>query len=320
VHMPNPMKVVLYDKYGGADVLHISKMNKPVPKTNEVLVEVHASSINPIDWKIRKGMVAFATGWRFPRLTGADFAGIIRKTGSKVSYYKTGDEIYGMVPAARGGACAEYVTVQNGSFFLKPFNLSFKEAASTPLAAQTALQALRDKGELKKGDQVLIIGASGGVGLFAVQIAKALGARVTGVCSTKNLEFVESIGADFVIDYTKSDPWKLTSKFDLIFDAVASGSFWSARKMLTKQGNYVTTIPSPSNLLTEILTRVFSQKTARNLLVKTNSDDLKFIKGLYENNQLKTKIHRVFPLEKIGAAHRESETGRACGKIVLKIR
>ncbi|NOZ08544.1 MAG: NAD(P)-dependent alcohol dehydrogenase [FCB group bacterium] len=313
------MKGISYSRYGSADVLEYSNLQKPVIKPNEVLVKVHASSVNPIDWKIRKGDLKLVTGRKFPRLTGADFAGTVSETGSKVSAFKSGDEIYGMVPAVKGGACAEYLAVSVGGFYHKPANISFEAAAAIPLAATTALQALRDKGKLSRGQHILINGAAGGVGSFAVQIAKAYGARVKGVCSTKNLTYVKELGADDVIDYTSSNPWEINGKYDIIFDAVATGTFRKARHLLTPKGRYITTVPTPAGFLTELITRTLNRKSLRNLLVKASVPDLEYLKELCETGGLKAMHHKTFPLQAIREAHLESESGRVRGKIVLKI-
>ncbi len=301
-------------------MLEYTDLEIPAIKPNEVLVKVYASSVNPVDWKIRRGDLKLVTGWKFPRSTGADFAGIIHEAGSKVSVYKPGAEVYGMVPAVKGGACAEFLAVPAGGFFFKPANISFEAAAAIPLAAMTALQGLRDRGKLTRGKHVLINGAAGGVGSFAVQIARALGANVCGVCSTKNLEFVKNLGAGKVIDYTSSNPWKQTEKYDIIFDAVASGTFWKARPLLTHKGRYITTIPTAGGFFTELITRPLNGKSARNLLVRTSVRDLEYLKELCENGRLKPILHKTLPVQAVREAHLESESGRVRGKIVLKIK
>ena len=236
-----PMKAVVYCDYGSANVLKLQDVEKPVPDSNQVLVRVRAVSVNPLDWHFMRGepyIGRLGMGLRRPsdiRL-GVDFAGVVESVGLKVTQFKPGDGVFG----GRTGALAQYVLVsEGGSIVRKPANLTFEQAAAVPVAAVTALQGLRDKGMVKPGQKVLINGASGGVGTFAVQIAKSLGAHVTGVCSTRNVDLVRSIGADEVIDYTKQDFTEGTQRYDLIIDNVGNHSLRDLRKLLTPNGLYV---------------------------------------------------------------------------------
>src|ERR1700757_3312355 len=230
----NPMKAIVYCEYGPPEVLQLKEIEKPTPADNEVLVKVRAAGTNPLDG-MHTGRARIVTGLRKPRLTGAgtDFAGTVEAIGKNVTAFKPGDEVFG----AKTGAFAEYVCVRDDRAIVsKPSNVTFEEAGSVAVAATTALQGLRDKGKLQAGQRVLVNGASGGVGTFAVQIAKAYGAEVTGVCSGRNIDLVRSIGADHVIDYTKEDFTKSSQRYDLIFDNVGNHSYSERRDILTPNG------------------------------------------------------------------------------------
>ncbi len=235
------MKAIVYRCYGSPDVLEHVDIEKPVPADDEVLVKVHAAAVNPLDWHYMRGspyLMRLGTGLGAPKDTrlGVDFAGTVEAVGVNVKQFKPGDEVFG----GKNGAFAEYVTVrEDRALVLKPANMTFEQSASVPIAAITALQALRDKGQLKPGQKVLINGASGGVGTFAVQIAKSLGAEVTGVCSTRNLEMVRSIGADHVIDYTQEDYTENEQRYDLIIDNVGNHSLLRNRRALEPDGIFV---------------------------------------------------------------------------------
>src|SRR5262249_53991231 len=230
----NPMKAIVYCEYGPPEVLQLKDIEKPTPADNEVLVKVRAAGTNPLDG-MHTGRARIVSGLRKPRLTraGTDFAGTVEAAGKDVTTLKSGDEVFG----AKTGAFAEYICVrEDKAIALKPANVTFEEAGGTAVAAVTALQGLRDRGKLQAGQKVLVNGASGGVGTFAVQIAKAYGAEVTGVCSGRNLDLVKSIGADHVIDYTKEDFTKTDQRYDLIYDLVCNHSFSERRQILNPNG------------------------------------------------------------------------------------
>src|SRR4030081_3850467 len=232
----NPMRAIVHCEYGGPEVLTLADVEKPVPADNQVLVRVRAASLNPLDLTIRgPWLVRPITGMRKPKDTrlGVDYAGTVEAVGKHVTQFKPGDDVFG----GTKGALAEYVCIlPDRAVTLKPANMTFEQAAAVPVAAITALQGLRDKGKIKAGQRVLVNGASGGVGTFAVQIAKSFGTEVTGVCSTRNLEMVRSIGADHVIDYTKEDFTKTDQRYDLILDIVGNHSFSERRRVLTPDG------------------------------------------------------------------------------------
>ena len=311
------MKAVKINQYGSADVLQYGDVEKPQIKSDQMLVKVYASSVNPIDWKIRKGMLKPLTGNNFPIVLGFDVSGEVVEVGDRVTKFKPGDLIFARVDQLTGGTYAEYVAVSQKVAAPKPSNISHEEAAAVPLAAMTALQALRDKGNLKKGQKVLINGASGGVGTFAVQIAKVYEAEVTGVCSTKNIELVKSLGCDRVIDYTQQDFTKEPTKYDIIFDVVGNKSFSDCKVNLNKNGVYVTTQPTPGTFMGNLLSLFSPGKKAKIILLQTNSKDLEDLKDLIEEGKIHSVIDRTYPLSELAAAHAYSEEEHATGKIVI---
>lgn len=313
------MKAVFYNKYGSPDVLEVGELEKPKINKAEILVQAYASSVNPVDWKIRMGGLKILTGNKFPKGLGGDIAGKVVEVGEKVTRFAVGDEVYGKISGFKGNTYAEYVIAKPKDLSKKPINLNFNEAATVPLAALTAYQALVNRGELTKGSKVLINGCSGGVGHFGVQIAKALGADVTGVCSTKNVALAKKLGADKVIDYTKENVTDKKEKYDLFFDAVANQSYGKIKPILNKNGRYVTTLPSVGVILNYI-TGLFSSKKARMINVKSNSQDLQLITEMIENGKVKPLIDKIYSLEDVREAHRYSETGRVVGKLALSIK
>jgi NADPH:quinone reductase-like Zn-dependent oxidoreductase len=312
------MKAIVIRRYGSPEVLQYEEVEQPKIKPDQLLVKVHASSVNPIDWKTRKGMLSILTGNKFPLILGFDVAGEVVAVGSQVTRFKGGDAIYGST-SFPGGAYAEFAAIPENLAATKPTNMSFQEAATVPLAALTALQSLRDLGNIKSGQKVLINGASGGVGVFAVQIAKALGAEVTGVCSAKNLDLVRSLNADLVIDYTQQNFTKGNVQYDIIFDAVAKSSFSNCRNVLTPNGIYVSTLPIPEVILQSVLTAFLPGQKAKIVLEKPNSQDLGYLKELIEAGKLRTVIDSTYPLQELTEAHRYSEGERTVGKIAIAI-
>ena len=310
------MKAVSIEKYGGPEVLQYK--DHPIPKINddEILVSVKASSVNPVDWKIRKGMMRMLPGQKLPKILGGDIAGIVIEVGKNIVEFKIGDKVYGLISAARGGAYAEYAVAKPHQISIIPQNISFKEAATIPLAGLTAYQSLVRLGNLHEDSKVIVNGCSGGVGHFAVQIAKAMGAHVTGVCSSKNVELSKSLGTDEVLDYSKGSIFFKDKKYDIIFDAVANQSFGKMKKNLNEKGRFVTTLPKVSVLLNPIL-GIFSRKKAKMIAVKSIPEDLRFLSELIKSNMLKTIIDKTYNLKNIQEAHRYSETGRVVGKLSL---
>jgi NADPH:quinone reductase-like Zn-dependent oxidoreductase len=322
------MKAIVYRCYGSPDVLEFEDVEKPTPADNEVLVKVHAASVNPLDWHYMRGspyLMRLGSGLGAPKDSrmGVDFAGTVETVGKNVTRFKRGDEVFG----GRSGAFAEYVIVPDDrAIALKPSNATFEQAASMPIAAITALQALRDKGQLKPGQKVLINGASGGVGTFAVQIAKSFGAEVTGVCSTRNVEMVRSIGADHVVDYTKEDYTESGQQYDLIIDNVGNHSLLANRRVLNPDGIFVIIGGPKGNWLAPLMNPIkalmlspFVGQEFVMLLAKMDKDDLTILGNLMEAGKVTAVIDRRYRLSEVPAAIRYSEEGHARGKIVIDL-
>ena len=319
------MKAVAYHRYGSPDVLQLEDVDTPKVSDDGVLVRVRASSVNPVDWHILRGepfMVRMSDGLRRPKgwQLGVDVAGRVESVGANVTQFRPGDEVFG----TRNGAFAEFVLGAERNFALKPANLTLEQGAAIPVAATTALQALRDKGRLQPGQHVLVHGAGGGVGHFAIQIAKALGAEVTGVTSTNNLEMVRSLGADEVIDYTSEDFTRRGRRYDLILDIAGTRSLWACSRALTRAGILVVVGGpggrwiSPADRMAKAV--VLSRLVRRTLLpffARTTKDDLLVLKELAETGQLTPVIDRTYPLSQIADAIRYVETMRARGKVVI---
>ncbi len=320
------MKAMVITKYGSPDVLQFKEVEKPTAKDNEVLVKVHAVSANPLDWHRMRGapfLVRLEDGLQKPKnsILGADIAGRVEAVGRNVTQFQPGDEVFGGIS---GGGFAEYVSVPENKLALKPANMSFEAAAAVPVAAFTALQGLRDKGKIQPGQKVLVNGASGGVGTFAVQIAKSFGAEVTGVCSTRNLDMVRSIGADHVIDYTQEDFTKNGLRYDLILDAVANHSVSDYKRALSPQGICVIIGFSSLFHLFQVMfmgswvSRTGSKKIGL-MLAKPNKKDLVFVKELLEAGKVLPVIDRRYNLSEVPEAIRYLEGGHAQGKVVITV-
>lgn len=325
------MRAVVYCDYGTADVLGIREIARPVPADNQLLVRVRAVAINPLDWHYMRGtpyIMRLDTGLRKPKVTqlGVDYAGTVEAVGKDVTLFKPGDEVFG----GRNGALAKYLVVRaDGAVVHKPVDLTFEQAASIPIAAITALQGLRDKGKIQPGQHVLINGASGGVGTFAVQIAKALDAEVTGVSSTRNLELVRSLGADHVIDYTQEDFTAGEQRYDLILDLVGNRSLSQNRRVLQPNGIHVLIGgggPDDGKWVGPLIGPVkalfyspFVSQEFVMLLAEFNKADLTTLADLMQSGTVTPVIDRRYEFEEIAAAIRYLETGRARGKVVITL-
>jgi NADPH:quinone reductase-like Zn-dependent oxidoreductase len=312
------MKAAVIHNYGSADVLQIEEIEKPRIKPDQLLVKVYASSVNPIDWKMRKGMLRFITGNRFPLVLGFDVVGEVVEVGDRVTRFKTGDIVYAGLTLS-GGGYATFVAVPEKVAALKPNNMTYEEAAATPGSALTALQSLCDLGKIRSGQSVLVNGASGGVGSFAVQIAKSFNARVTAVCSTKNLEWVKALGADLAIDYTQQDFTRDAARYDIVFDAVGKRSFSQCKTVLKPNGVYITTLPNAEVIFWGIVTALLPWKKAKLVLQSQSGAALEYLKDAIDAGKIRAAIDRVYPLSEIAKAHRYSESERAAGKIVIAI-
>ena len=316
------MKAVVYTKYGSPDVLHLEDVEKPVPKDNEILVKVHAASANAYDWRHLRPdpffMRFMGAGLLKPKhkILGADISGRIEAVGGKIKQFRPGDEVLG---EGSYGGFAEYVCVDENRFVLKPAHLSFEEAAAMPMAALTALQGLRDKGRIQAGQKVLINGASGGVGTFAVQIAKSFGTEVTGVCSTTKMDLVGSIGADHVVDYTREDITENKQKYDLIFDIAAYRAISKYKRILSSGGIYVLAGGSIARIFLLMLMSKIGAKNMGVLLAKINQKDLLSIVELMKAGKVKSIIDKRFPLNETAEAVRYLQVGCARGKVVITV-
>jgi NADPH:quinone reductase-like Zn-dependent oxidoreductase len=322
------MKAVVYTEYGSPDVLNFEEIQKPIPGEDEVLIKIHAAALTAGDVIVLKGepfVTRFATGLLEPKNTipGKEIAGRVETVGQNVTQFQPGDEVFGDLSVASWGAFAEYVAVPESAIALKPTNLTFEEAAAVPESAVVALQGLRDKGKIQHGQKVLINGASGGVGLYAVQIAKAFGAEVTAVCSTRNMEMVRSLGADHVIDYTQEDFTQNGKRYDLILAVNGYHPISDYRRALSSEGIYVATGGSMKQSLQAIMIGPFISMTGGKkmggMLVKPNQNDLVFIKELIEANKVKPVIDRRYPLSKAADAFHYMGEGRAQGKVVITV-
>src|SRR5213080_2349465 len=321
----NPMKAIVYCEYGPPEVLQLKEIEKPTPADNEVLVKVRAAGTNPLDG-MHTGRARIVSGLRKPKLTraGVDFAGTVEAVGKNVTAFKPGDEVFG----AKTGAFAEYICVRDDrAIVLKPANVTFEEAGSAAVAALTALQGLRDKGKLQAGQKVLVNGAAGGVGTFAVQIAKSFGAEVTGVCSARNLEMVKSIGADTVIDYTKKDFTNLPQRYDLILECVGNKSFSACRRVLNPNGKLVLVggphDPSTIGLLAlpikALGSSLFSDRKVVMFIAKSSQDDLTLLGELIATGKLEPVIDRCYSFNEVPDAVRHVEEGHAQGKVIIDV-
>jgi NADPH:quinone reductase-like Zn-dependent oxidoreductase len=316
------MKAFRFETYGSPDVLKLVDVEKPTPSENQILVKVYSSSVNPLDWHRMRAdpiLARLAQGFFKPKDTkiGADVAGVVVSVGSNVTKFKPGDEVFGFIGT---GAFAEYAVSNYKNFAHKPKNISFEQAGAVGVAALTALQSLRGKWTIEHGQKVLVNGASGGVGSFGVQIAKAFGAEVTAVCSTRNIELVRSIGADHVIDYTKEDFTKSGKQYNFILDAIANHSPFAVKRALKPGG--IIAVAGFTKLSYMLMTALFAgrgDKKAVLILANNTSEDMEFLGELLESCKIVPLIDKCYAFEQIPDAIRYVETLRARGKVVIKV-
>lgn len=322
------MKAIVHHAYGSPDVLRLEEIDTPVPKDDEVLVRVHATSVNIAEWYAMTGLLIArpGQGWRKPKniRLGADFAGVVEEVGANVRRFHPGDEVVG----GRGGAFAEYVCVrEEGAIVKKPANVTFEEAAAAPTAGITALQGLRDYGQIRPGQQVLINGSSGGVGTFAIQIAKALGADVTAVCSSRNLDMARSLGADRVIDYTREDFTRSERRYNLLLDIAGGRSWFECRRVLAQDATFVIVGGPKTNRVIGPLSHVLRIKLASLrasqkvvfFIAKFNQPDFEVLGELLGSGQVKPFIERTYPMSEMAEAMRYMGTGHVRGKLVVQV-
>jgi len=322
------MKAIVYREFGSADVLKLEEVEKPAPKDDEVLIKVRAASLNPLDWRLMRGepkvLRLIARAMKLSRgRPGVDVAGEVEAIGSKVSLFKPGDQVFGSCR----GALAEYTCTPESKIVTKPENVSFEQAASINVAGMTALQGIRDKGKLQIGEKVLVNGAAGGVGTFAVQIAKSFGAHVAGVCSAPNVEMVRSIGADKVIDYTKEDFTSLPERYDVILDCVGNKALSACKRVMNPGGRCILvgapheiTLPgllaSPFEV---IAVSLFSSRKMKMFVAKSNREDLALLGEMIADGKLKPVIERQYSLSEAAEAMRYLEAGHARGKVIITL-
>jgi NADPH:quinone reductase-like Zn-dependent oxidoreductase len=322
------LKAITYHRYGSPDVLDFEEVDEPVAKDDEVLLRVRAASVNPRDWHFMRGLpyIMRPIGLRIPKDGGfgSDVAGQVEAVGKAVTRFRRGDEVFAHVLS---GGFAEYTCVSEDVLGRKPANLTFEQAAAVPLAALTALQGLRDHGQIQAGQKVLIIGASGGVGTFAVQLGKSFGAEVTGLCSTRNLDLVRSIGADHVIDYTKEDFTQSGQKYDLIFQLAGTRSPSDCRRALTSKGKLILSsgesdgrwIGPLDRIIKAVVLSPFVSQRLGPFEAKRSKEDLQVLKELIESGKVSPVIDRTYPLSETAEAVRYLEKGHARGKVVITV-
>ena len=320
------MKAIIYKKYGSPDVFEHADLEKPNPKNDEVLVKIKATTVTSADCMMRRGdtilsriVLGFSKPYKKYQLLGTEFSGVIESVGSKVTKFKPGDEVY----AFRGfgtGCYAEYKCInKNASIALKPANMNFTEAVSVIDGATTAFFFMKEKANLQQGQKVLINGASGSIGTFAVQLAKYFGAEVTGVCSTKNIELVKLLGADHVIDYTKTDFTKTGEQYDIIFDTVSKSSFSKCKNSLAYGGKYIVTVMTLKRLVLSVVTKLCKRRKLIYAMSVNKAESLKFIKSLIEEGNLQTIIDKSYKLHEIPQAHAYVEEGHKRGNVVVEV-
>jgi NADPH:quinone reductase-like Zn-dependent oxidoreductase len=323
------MKAIVYTQYGSPDVLQLREIAKPEPKENQVLVKVHAASANALDYRRFEKLSSMGRFMEerlvksIGKVLGADIAGVVDAVGANVTQFQPGDDVFG-VSAGSSGGFAEYASANENHLALKPANLSFEAAAAVPVAALIALQGLRDKGQIQRGQKVLIVGASGGVGTFAVQIAKFFGAEVTAVCSARNLDMARSIGADHVIDYTREDFTKANPRYDLIFAVNGSHPLSAYQRVLNPQGIYICAGGAlPQLFQAMLLGPLRSRKNGKKMgfmgITKTDQKDLLYLKELLESGKIAPVIEKSYPLSDVPSAIRYIAEGHVRGKVVVQI-
>jgi NADPH:quinone reductase-like Zn-dependent oxidoreductase len=322
------MKAVVCTKYGPTKVLQIKEVEKPVPKDDEILVKVHATTVTSGDTRVRDFRVSLsfwlmariALGFRGPRknILGADLAGEVESVGRDVKNFKEGDQVFAY-PGHWGGAYAEYICLaEDTAVAVKPVNLTYEEASAVPFGGNTALHFLK-QAHIQKGQKALIYGASGSVGTYAVQLAKYFGAEVTGVCSTTNIDLVKSLGADRVIDYTKEDFTKNSEMYDVILDTVGMASFSGCMKSLKKKGTYLQVVATPATSIRMRLTGLTSSRTLIGGTANPQTENLIFLKELVEKGEIKPVINGTYPMEQIVEAHRYVDQGHKRGNVVITV-
>lgn len=312
------MRAAIIRSHGSPEVLQIGEVPIPSVGDGEVLVRVRATSVNPVDCSVRAGGLRRFAREPFPIVPGVDLCGTVERCGSSVRAFNAGDEVFAYIPRI-GGSCAEFAACDASWLARKPVGLSYAKAAVVPCVGLTALQALRDKARLRPGQSVLIVGASGGVGTMAVQIARTMGVEVVGVCSTRNIDLVLSLGASRVIDYMQKDPLTDSQRYDAVFDCIGNRTFWSYRRLLRSGGRHVGISCSRGKVIDSVLSQLTPGPKSFQFHVRAEGVDLEQLSTWIENEELRPIISEIYPLEAIAAAHRKCETHRTVGKIAITI-
>ncbi|TAE25813.1 MAG: NAD(P)-dependent alcohol dehydrogenase [Cytophagales bacterium] len=312
------MKAAIINQYGSPAELHAGNVPRPEVDTHDVLIRVYAAGINPYETKIRSGAMSLFMSNDFPKILGGDCAGVVEQVGIMVTDFRPNDRVVAAL-GVKGGGYAEYVATNEKNLVKLPDDIDFVQAGAMPIAAGTALQALFNKGHVRPNDRVLINGAAGGVGTYAVQIAKIQGAHITAVCGPDGVALVRELGADQVIDYTQTDFTKLPETYDVVFDAVGKSSFEACKGILTEKGVYITTTPSPEQFLEQVVTTFTSQK-AESIMFSFTKEDMNWLLKQMQEGRLKSVIDRTYTLDELAQAHEYSETGHAKGKLVVVVK
>lgn len=310
------MRKVLYNRFGDEQVLEVREQPTPTITKNQLLIHVKAASINPLDWKIYRGQMKLLSGSKLPKGVGIDFAGVVTQVGASVTRFRVGDAVFGLLDVFKGGALADYVAVTEADIALKPATISFDQAAALPVAGLAALQLVDQLAAVGKGHEVLLNGATGGVGLFAMQLAKKRGARVTAVGGPAGGPRATQLGADVVIDYTKQDISQLTQRFDILIDLSDKLTFRAVKKLLKPQATFITTRPSPQGLILSFLHNLFSSKKRRVLILKPTAAGLNTLAALAQDG-LQVPVEKAYALANIRQAYQETSRGNVKGKAVV---
>ena len=313
------MNAVVIDQYGPPEVLQYKLIERPTISPGEVLVRIHATSVNPVDCSVRRGDLKLFVRMKLPAVLGIDVSGVIAEVGSEVKDLHAGDEVWGFLRLDHAGAYAEYAAADPAWLRPKPRNLSHLEAAAISGAGETAIQGLRNEAKLQAGQRMLLIGASGGVGSLALQIAKAMGAEVTAVCGTRNVELVKSLGATRVIDYQTQDVFSDGTRYDVVYDCVGQHSFWEYKKLLREKGTHVVVPASPKHMINAAISKLNPHASSHFFFASPSGQDLDFIREHVEAGRVRPVIDRTYSLAEIAQGHHYSETGRTVGKIAIAV-
>ena len=310
------MKKIIYSKFGGPEVLQIAEVPVPTVQETSLLIKVKAVSINPLDWKIRNGEMKLMSGSKFPRGIGIDFSGIVEETGTTVTKYNKGDEVFGILDVFKGGALSEYVAVEEKDIAIKPKNISFEQAAAMPVVGSAALQIFKTLVSLKKGTEILINGASGGIGMFATQIANMSGAIVTTVVGDSGIRAVEDWGTDFVINYRNEDVLKGNKQYDIVIDLSGKMPFGKAKQIMKHSSAYIHTAPGPKEIISSFFVNLFSGKKYKLLMLKPAPEYLAELRS-YAENGIEIVVSKIYPFHSFNKAYTEAPNGKFIGKAVV---